>query len=123
MGLWGALGASIQSKEALMADENGDGQAVFPLFGDMDRIVRVIEEEYNDISTRMTKLCERRDEIIDELERQMKRFEEVGKALREARKMAEFLGSIKHFRKATEIDKATKIGPYLILPGRKVGTN
>ncbi len=106
-----------------MAEEKKDGQAAFPLFGDMDGIVKVIEKEYNDISARMTRLCDRRDEICDEFERQMKRFEEVGKALREARKMAEFIGSIKHFREALEIDKAAKIGPCLILPGRKMGTN
>lgn len=106
-----------------MADESRNSQAEFPLFGDMDGIVKVIEKEFNDISNRMTRLCERRDEITDELERQMKRFEEAGKALREARKMAEFIRSIKHFREAIEIDKATKIGPCLILPGRKMSTN
>jgi hypothetical protein len=119
----GALDGKNPIEEALLTEESGDGRAPFPLFGDMDRIVRVIEEEYNDISTRMTRLGERRDEITDELERLLKRFEEAGKAHREARKMAEFLGSIKHFREAVEIDKKAKIGSCLILPGRKMGTN
>lgn len=97
--------------------------AELPLIKDMTGIVKVIEQEYNDISTRMARLCERRDEITDELEGLLKRFEEAGKALREARKMAEFIRSIKHFREATEIDKAAKIGTCLILPSRKIGTN
>jgi|GEM_PF-2992277 len=106
-----------------MAEEIGNGQAGLPIFWDMDGIVNVIEQDFDAVAAEISRLCDKRDKICDEITRLQKRLQEVGKARSQARKMAEFLGSIKHFREAIEIDKKAKIGPCLVLPSRKMDTN